>query len=106
MQADRFRVNIRDRTVKNNCRRCWVSQKYCATGEGVDKRCQWPNVVVPLAFAARLTRGGIRAMSELGFRETGDEAYASWLGKRHGSEMWGQVFSNAMAMAIRIVVEG
>jgi hypothetical protein len=45
-------------------------------------------------------------MSELGFRETGDEAYASWLGKRHGSEIWGQVFSNAMAMAIRMVVEG
>jgi hypothetical protein len=43
-----------DRTVKNNCRRCWVSQKYCATGEGMDKRCQWPNVVVPLAYAARL----------------------------------------------------
>ena len=45
-------------------------------------------------------------MSELGFRETGDEAYACWLGKRHGSEIWGQVFSNAMAMAIRMVVEG
>jgi hypothetical protein len=36
-----------DRTVKNNGRRCWVSQKYCATGEGMDKRCQWAKVVVP-----------------------------------------------------------
>ena len=106
MQADEFRVKRWDRTVKNNCRRCWVSQKYCATGEGMDKRCQWPNVVVPLAFAARLTRDGIRAMGELGFAETGDEAYARWLGKRHREEVWGQMFSNAMAMAIKVVVEG
>ena len=87
MQADEFRVKMWDRTVKNNCRRCWVSQKYCATGEGMDKRCQWPNVVVPLAFAARLTRDGIQAMGELGFAETGDEAYARWLGKRHREEV-------------------
>ena len=106
MQADEFRVKMRDQTVKNNCRRCWVSQKYCATGEGMDKQCQWPNVVVPLAFAARLTRDGIRAMGELGFAETGDEAYAGWLGKRHREEVWGQMFSNAMAMAIKVVVEG
>ena len=106
MQADEFRVKMWDRTVKNNCRRCWVSQKYCATGEGTDKRCQWPNVVVPLAFAARLTRDGIQAMGELGFAETGDEAYAGWIGKRHREEVWGQMFSNAMAIAIKVVVEG
>ena len=106
MQADQFRVKMRDRTVKNNCRRCWVSQRYCATGEGMDKRCQWPNVVVPVAFAARLTRNGIQAMGELGFTEAGDEAYAGWLGKRHRKEIWGQIFSNAMAMAIKVVLEG
>jgi hypothetical protein len=105
MQTDEFRVKIRDRTVKDNCRRCWVSQRYCATGQGMDKQCQWPNVVVPLAFAARLTSKGIRVMGELGFAETGDEAYAGWLGKGHRSEIWGQVFSNAMAMAIKVVVE-
>ena len=71
----------------------------------MDKRCQWPNVVVPLAFAARLTGRGMGAMRELGFTETGDEAYASWLGKGHGSEIWGQIVSNAMAMAIRVIVE-
>lgn len=72
----------------------------------MDKRCQWPNVVVPLAFAARLTRNGIQAMGELGFTETGDEAYAGWLGKWHRKEIWGQIFSNAMAMAIKVVLEG
>ena len=39
MQADEFRVKRWDQTVKNNCQRCWVSQKYCATGEGMDKQC-------------------------------------------------------------------
>jgi hypothetical protein len=105
-EADEFRRKIVDRTVRNNCRRCWVSQKYCATGEGMDKRCQWPNVVVPLAYAARLTRSGIRAMGELGFVEIGDDAYGAWLGKRHREEVWGQIFTNAMAIAIKLVVEG
>lgn len=104
-EADEFRKKIVDRTVRNNCRRCWVSQKYCATGEGMDKRCQWPNVVVPLAYAARLTRSGIKAMGELGFAEIGDDAYSAWLGKRHKEEVWGQIFTNAMAIAIKLVVE-
>ena len=72
----------------------------------MDKRCQWPNVVVPLAFAARLTSKGIRAMGELGFAEENDEAYAGWLGKGYKSEMWGQMFTNAMAIAIKLVLEG
>jgi len=103
-EADRFRRKIVDRTVKNNCRRCWVSQKYCATGEGMENRCQWPNVVIPLAYAARLTRLGIQIIQEAGFRETGDDAYAEWLGKRHREEVWGQVFTNAMIVGIRLVL--
>jgi superfamily II DNA helicase RecQ len=104
-EADQFRRKIVDRTVRNNCRRCWVSQRYCATREGMDKRCQWPNVVVPLAYAARLTRKGIQTMGESGFREIGDEAYAAWLGKRHREEIWGQIFTNAMVIAIKLVLE-
>lgn len=49
VDADKFRKKILDGTVKNNCRRCWVSQKYCATGEGMENGCQWPNVVIRLA---------------------------------------------------------
>ena len=45
-------------------------------------------------------------MGELGFAETGDKAYARWLRKRHREEVYGQMFSNAMAMAIKVVVEG
>jgi superfamily II DNA helicase RecQ len=103
-EADQFRRMILDRTVKNNCRRCWVSQKYCATGEGMDKRCQWPNVVIPLAYAARLTKVGIQTMGELGFCGKGDEAYARWLGKRYKEEMWGQMFTNAMVIAVKLVL--
>jgi superfamily II DNA helicase RecQ len=102
--ADEFRTKMVDQTAKDNCRKCWVSQKHCATGEGIDKRCQWPNVVVPLAYAARLTRRGTRTMGELGFSEVGDDAYAGWLGKRHREEVWGQIFTNAMVMAIQAVL--
>jgi hypothetical protein len=42
---------------------------------------------VPLAYTARLTRKGIRTIGELGFKETGDKAYARWLGKRHREEI-------------------
>jgi superfamily II DNA helicase RecQ len=103
--ADKFRKKILDRTVKNNCRRCWVSQKYCATGESIENRCQWPNVVIPLAYAARLTRVGIQTIREAGFEEEGDDAYAGWLGGRHRCEVWGQVFTNAMVVAIRLVLK-
>ncbi len=37
--VDTFWKKIVDRTVKNNCRRCQVSQKYCATGEGIENWC-------------------------------------------------------------------
>lgn len=59
LEVDRFRKRITDRTSKNNCRKCWVSQKYCATGEDKDKGCQWPNVVVPLARAAAQDSKGV-----------------------------------------------
>lgn len=57
-----------------------------------------------LAFAARLTKVRIKAIGKLGFREKGDEAYYKWLGRRHREEIWGYVFTNAMAIAVRLVV--
>ena len=70
----------------------------------MENRCQWPNVVIPLAYAARLTRLGIQTIGEAGFGEIGDDAYAAWLGKRHREEVWGQVFTNAMVVGIRLVL--
>lgn len=46
--ADAFWRQIVDGRRKNNCGRWWVSRKYWGTGEGLDKRCQWGNVVVRL----------------------------------------------------------
>jgi hypothetical protein len=60
--------------------------------------------VIPLAYAARLTRLGIQTIGEAGFGETGDDGYAAWLGKRHREEVWGQVFTNAMVVGIRLVL--
>jgi hypothetical protein len=34
-------------------------------------------VVVPVAYAARLTRRGIKIIGECGFSEMGDDAYAA-----------------------------
>lgn len=82
-----------------------MSQKYCATGEGMDKRCQWPNVVVPIAYAARLTERGIAIIEECGFIGIGDDAYARWLEKRHRVEVWGHVFTNAIAIAICVILQ-
>jgi hypothetical protein len=61
-------------------------------------------VVIPLAYAARLTRVRIQTIGEAGFRETGDDAYAEWLEKRHREEVWGQVFTNAMVVGIQLVL--
>lgn len=107
LEVDRFRKRITDRTSKNNCRKCWVSQKYCATGEDKDKGCQWPNVVVPLARAAAQDSKGVAIIRQCGYSgEFGGEwkEYAVWLGKQHRERVWGELFSNAMVVAIRVAV--
>ena len=43
-------------------------------------------------------------MGDSGFREMGDEAYAAWLGKGSQEEVWGRVFTNAIVIAIRLVL--
>jgi hypothetical protein len=59
-------------------------------------------VVVGLAFGARVFKEGVETVRECGFAGDGDKAYAGWLGRRHRREVWGQVFSNAMVLAIRL----
>jgi hypothetical protein len=52
----------------------------------VQQRCQWPNVVVPLARAMIEHEQGQRLVREVGFAgELGGDwkAYGVWLGKRH-----------------------
>jgi hypothetical protein len=40
-QVDRFRGMIVDGGGGHSCRRCWMSQKFCTTGQDVAKPCQW-----------------------------------------------------------------
>lgn len=105
-ELDEFRKEIRDGGDCHSCRRCWVSQKYCATGEKATNRCQWPNVVIPLARAALEIAQGVEAVRECGFQgdilQQGNE-YKRWLGRRHRKRIWGEYFSNAMVVAIRII---
>jgi superfamily II DNA helicase RecQ len=82
-EMDGFRVKIRDGGGTHSCRRCWVSQKYCAMGEDVMNRCQWPNVVVPLAYVGSGTVEGVGVVRKCGFEGEDAEEYAKWLGQRH-----------------------
>jgi superfamily II DNA helicase RecQ len=112
--VDKFRREVRGGKESHSCFRCWVSQKFCATGEGSERSCQWPNIVIPVARTALLIEAGQRIVEELGFtlRRGYDEAefaseeeYARWLGLRHKERVWGEYFSNAMVVVIRIILE-
>jgi superfamily II DNA helicase RecQ len=113
--VDDFRRGVRiDRDWKqsNSCFRCWVSQRYCATGEGFSNECQWPNVVMPLVRTAVLLEEGQQVVGRCGFEwkdEGGgfarEEVYQKWLGMRHPIRVWGEFFSNAMVVAIRVILE-
>ncbi len=66
--------------------------------------CQWPNIVVPLAYSALATTIGQEVAAELGFRGNSEKEYAYWLGQRHSERVWSEYFSNAMVLAIRVVL--
>jgi superfamily II DNA helicase RecQ len=103
--VDAFRRGVRDGGGSHSCQRCWVSQKYCATGQDTNNRCQWPNRVVPLARAAAEIEEGVKMIRGCGFQgELGGDwgEYALWLGKRHRERVWGEYFSNAMVVVIWI----
>jgi superfamily II DNA helicase RecQ len=106
-EVDWFRRGMCDRGGSHSCRRCWVSQKYCATGEDISNRCQWPNVVVPVVRAIAGLEKGVEIIRQCGFRgELGGDwkEYGAWLGKRHNYRVWGEFFSNAMVIIIRIAI--
>jgi superfamily II DNA helicase RecQ len=105
---DAFRRLVRYGPDSHSCMKCGVSQAYCTTGQDVSNKCQWPNVVIPVARAAAGLGGGIRMIREAGFRGELDgdyREYAIWLGKRHIRRVWGEFFSNAMVIAIRVISE-
>lgn len=58
-----------------------------------------------MVYAARLTQVEIQTIREVGFEETEDEAYTGWLSRRSREEVWGQVFTNAIVVAIRLVLK-
>lgn len=106
-ELDMFRRLLYDRGGSHSCRRCWVSQKYCATGESTSNRCQWPNVVIPLVRALAEEENGIVLLRKWGYTgELGGDwkEYAAWLPKRHKERVWGEFFSNAMVVAIRLLL--
>jgi hypothetical protein len=50
------------------------------------------------------TEEGQRIVQGLGFRGGDIEVYAKWLGMRHRERVWGEFFSNAMVVGIRVIL--
>lgn len=104
---DGFRRYIRYDVDTHSCTKCGVSQAYCATGEDVSKKCQWSNILVPIVRATAEVEGAVWIVRKVGFQGalSGDyKEYARWLGKRHGSRVWGEFFSNAMVLFIKMML--
>jgi hypothetical protein len=66
---------------------------------------------MPLVRTAVLLEEGQQVVSECGFElkdENGgfasEERYQEWLGQRHSRRVWGEFFSNAMVVAIRVIL--
>lgn len=65
-------------------------------------------MVVPLArVAAREEGGGAQIVQQCSYagelgRDWGE--YARWLGQRHQGRVWGEQFSNAIVVAIRVAL--
>jgi superfamily II DNA helicase RecQ len=106
-RCDELREMIGYEASSHSCHRCGISQKLCATGRDSKAKCQWSNVLVPILRGLMLVKSGMAVLSRLGFE--GDEAdwveYGRWLGLRHRRRIWGELMSNAMAVAIEVVVE-
>jgi hypothetical protein len=64
-------------------------------------------VVVPVVRAIAGLEKGVEIIRQCGFRgELGGDwkEYGAWLGKRHNYRVWGEFFSNAMVIIIRIAI--
>ena len=106
-QLARFRESIRYAADSHSCMKCGVSQVYCVTGQDIAEKCQWAFVLVPIVRAAVGVLEGIEVIREVGYAgELGGDfkEYAQWLGRRHGSRVWGHFFSNAMVVCIQIIL--
>ena len=110
-ELDVFRRHIRYDRDTHSCTKCGISQAYCATGEDARKKCQWSNILVPVVRATAELEGATWIVRKVGFQGelSGDyKEYGQWLGKRHISRVWGEFFSNAMVLFIKmmLVVKG
>ena len=64
-------------------------------------------MVVPLARATVEEEKGQQIVRQCGYAgEFGGDwkEYAAWLGRRHRVRVWGEYFSNAMVVAIRVIL--
>ena len=67
--------------------------------------------MIPLVRTATLLEEGHKVIRRYGFKFRGEDGvyisekvYQEWLGKRHPMRIWGEFFSNAMVVAIRLIL--
>jgi hypothetical protein len=105
--CDKFRKLIIFERDSHSCMRCGISQGFCATGVSLDRKCQWPDVMVPLVRATM----GSDVLSSVILQRVGYTGasldwveYGRWLGRRHARRVWGKRMSNAMVVVIRVML--
>jgi len=106
-ELDLFRDKIWYSKGSHSCGKCGISQRYCKTGEDEKEDCQWANVVIPVVRGAVGVQEFVSIIREVGFSgalEGSFGEYGRWLGERHVRRVWGEFFSNAMVVLIRILL--
>jgi superfamily II DNA helicase RecQ len=103
---DGFRRLIRYEVRSHSCTKCGISQHFCATGQEHGRRCQWPNVLVPVVRAAMGDPCGFAVVERVGYTGAYRDwtAYGQWLGQRHRRRYWGEWMSNGMVVLIEIIL--
>ena len=101
------------RVPTGHMRRGWESQLSTVLGKSEilrDGREGKQSVSMAERGGVRAAAGvemGIQIIRQCGYRgELGGEwkEYAVWLGKRHRQRVWGEYFSNAMVVAIQVIL--
>ena len=105
LSYDQFDRQLVDRTPKDNCRLCWVSQRLCDRGRDPGRPCQWPWTVKPLVWAAALHYpdevAKVQAQAGSGTvydPRTDVTGYMQWLGQQNPGRHWEHLFTNAMVL--------
>ena len=104
-ECDESRKEIVYEKGSHSCTKCGISQKLCMTGVEEGMKCQWPHVMIAVLRAGMGNEEVFKVVRQVGFegefRDWG--RYSKWLGRRHGSRIWGEWMSNGTVVMMKII---